>query len=452
MNTAGTRLNELEEYDLSQIVTRVAVVAISIDSFIQTIAGQPPEITINGLETSPEIQRVYYQPFMKTSYLWLKTYGYYPWKPRRIPGTKFKYPWVPPFQSGYAESYLDARNDQHFRWYWNQNRSSSVFARKHDPKIRFGFQSASSKPAIDGSFRSDLSAALPDYQTLLVVRQSTEIASFHQARPRHVIEHTPARNIQGDDNLTTLEQFGETIAGAVQESEENLRAQKFAVRTDSLKNALRGASAYNRGLSGNYLTSETIDTRAERVSAGGLERATVLDPDFHYRPVQMPRVTADLTSIVKRFDGIVAAIMDFPIQLIDAPGGNRNANLGAAMEFLADRARQWIQFFTRELLHVYIQCNKHVLLQDTLADESILYDIVEVVLPNPRLTTDVAQLRQLWQDGILTKEAYARYATAKLGVTDDDLMPDARQPPLKRSKKQIPEKQEEETESPEDDA
>lgn len=225
-----------EVQDVYEIYHKTSVVKTSRDAFLSMCLHNPPQVKFNSGETTrlPTEQlnlilTLYFVPWLKASYDWIKMVGVFPWYFETIRDTGFRVPVVPPFGSGYIVTLLNDRHKQEFRWYWSDTG-------KHDRKMFF--ERKDHVPTLNGSLTSPIASLLGEWKTQKIVRQSHELAAYRQAHQQHVFEYHPPRNQVGDDNVTTLETFGEKIAGDVISAQERMNDARITVRTDALYKAL----------------------------------------------------------------------------------------------------------------------------------------------------------------------------------------------------------------------
>jgi hypothetical protein len=205
---------------------------------------------------------------------------------------------------------MDKKHNQKFRWYWNdtQYNTASLGApggKGHDAAFRFGVKYIHTQPGIHGEIRSDLASVLFEYKTLKIARTATETVVFHQAEPQHIIEHHPPKINQGDDNLVTLESFGEAITGEIQHMQESIRSEQICIRSDALEQSIMQSIRRNRGVAAMFGKSDTLYSesdaeRKRRELSNGLDKAVTLKPDFSYKAAQMPKLSVKLEELEAR--------------------------------------------------------------------------------------------------------------------------------------------------------
>lgn len=436
----GKRLNVEQEKDILNIRYKVPYTSIARNAFIHTALDCPPEVTFarhkNVVQTDlmADIMREFYLPFVHQMYDWLKMYGIYPWKKKRVKGTSLYRPWIPPLESGYIETYMTKRGEQRFRWFNTYSADMNVGRNEHKPDLsmNFGYKSEAQLPSIHGEIRSDLAQLLVDYKTTLIIREATELTVYGQARVQHVLEFHPPKSGGGDDNLTTLTSFSDSITGHVRSREEQFRRKDVRLRTDALKANIKyyGHRQPHTG----YLHSESFASKQTREHTGVLENAIPLDPDYHYKPVQAPKIGVNLNEFNKRFDLQIAGVMDFPAQLIEAPSGNRSSNYESQLQYLNTRIKDWVTFFRREIKNVFIQINEADLtegfnrvtqmrLEQGLETPAFhLHDEIDIFIPCATIAT-YEQLQRMWkEDAIISKETFAKHTTRLLGIPEEEVL------------------------------
>lgn len=444
-----TTLSTSQVLDVYEIYHNHPYTKRSRDAFVSMVLQNPPEIvmTSENKEAGPELAMVmqtYYLPFLQTMYDWLKMLGVCPWYYRRIRGTVHLYPCVPPWGSGYITTYLDKRHEQQFLWYWNDTRE--VDRNMH-------FERTAHVPSLTGTLTSPVSSLIADWKTQRIVRQSTDIAAYQQVRRQHIFEHHPAKNQIGDDNLTTLESFGEGLAADVMAMQEGLANAKVTLRSDALRDAITTTTRNNQGIrktkgTGPFVRSEEHAEQWERENAGLLDHAVHLKPDFVYKPVPECKLDVRLDDYAKRMDQLAAAIMDVPLQLTESSGKHAQ-NLQGIMRFINERIKFWLIFFENVTRKIFVMAYGNGLQEEmrTRRPHSVhnyyIQDDIEVRIPvTPIASYD--DLKKAYEDQLYTQHAFATHAFHALGlpyediaetvkdcVQTDDILMDVPRPPKK---------------------
>lgn len=425
-----THIIATEVQDVFEIYHKHPYIKTTRDAFMSMTLHSPPVITFhrkgaNSIEDATDelklILKMYYVPFLEDIYDWIKTVGVCPWYFETIRDTGHRVPIVPPVGSGYIVTLLNDKHKQEFRWYWNDGG-------KYDRKMYF--EKKDHIPTLNGSLTSPISSLLQEWKTLKLVRQSTEMVAYRQARQQHVFEYHPPRNQVGDDNITTLESFGEKIAGGVMMAQERLQDAKITVRTDALYRAMLETSAANRGMqrkfgTGPFLRSEEHGDQWERENASVIDYALTMKPDFSYKPVPTPKLDIKLQEITQRFDHAASAVMDVPLQMIDS-SGRVSTNMQGIMRFVNERIKEWLSFFEQvtkkvfllsygKILEESIQRQPYKMLRHLTTDQS-----VEVHIPVTPVAT-YADLKQAYKDELYKKETFAEHAFNALGLPAEDI-------------------------------
>lgn len=290
-------------------------------------------------------------------------------------------------------------------------------------------------PTIAGTLRSSVATLLPDYRTQRILRESTEIGSWHGVRPLHVIEHHPPKSATGaEEHLTTLESFGEDIAGLVMHESERLEQKKRTIRTAELLSAVRSTHVQNSdSVHTAFGASETEEARREREDTGLSKRVLPLPNDRVYRAVSGPKLLGDLNAVTQRLDVNCAAIMDFPLEMLQSTSKAHAANTQGNSRFWNERAKHWIGEFERFYKHTLLMAygdvlqeglNKVVKLRRQASLQSVmqLYATTELTVEmpcSPMANWDV--LRDMCDYGLIDKEAMGRHAFSNAGLPASEL-------------------------------
>lgn len=388
-----------------------------------------------GVMANKEIEKLielYHMPFNKDVYDWEKMFGIVPVYYKKLRDTTtglkvgiHKIPVVPKFGSGIITTFLNKKHDQKFKWYWT-----------HD--IQRGFKEEKNMhwiigehpPNIHGKYTSNISTLLTDYKTLNIIRQSTEITAYQSCRPPLLLEYHPPKNQTAEESLTTLQAFGPKIAGNVVEQEENLKSKRYTVRTNELVDQMYSTFLHNRGMSMKngqndfFLNSENSSDHLHRSNYGLSDRVIPLRPDFKYVKVATPVIAQNLENYIKILDVKAAALMDFPVEMIQGTNTTRATNIQGNLRFINERIKYMQKFFEGvnkyNIIKIYgdaIQSNLDNLIGHfrKYSDEPHkilkMYVSTEVDVElacNPIISEQ--QIEALWQNGMISK----KYAATKI--------------------------------------
>lgn len=427
-------LNQKQVEDINDMFNETVYGYASHAAFVNMALSCPPEVYLKTLQWEQSedlgfLLRTYYWPFLKQLHLEFKKIGICPWYAEKVAGTLHHIPRIPPYKSGYITTYLTDKHKQGFRWYWNN---------ESDPDPAVYFEKSAYPPGLDGTIRSPLSGLLKDWQTARVTRVSKEIVTHQQAHQQHIFEFHPAKQNGGDDNLANLEAFGDTIAGTIMSQQEGLYNSKMSIRKDELNYSLYSATMANqstRQKHGMHIYSNTDDPKSqwERENANLLERAMKLPPDFVYKSVPSPNVTAELDYLLNRIDKSICLAMDFPIQLIETVSGTKtSASVQGNIRFVNERIKDWNGIFITVTHRILLILYGHVLqegfrklssqssenparLLSLFADSEL-----EVYLPCTPLAS-VDDLIMLQEKEFMDKKVVAEHMFNALGLPHSDI-------------------------------
>lgn len=357
------RLNQKQIDDIDDLFNQSSYGYAAHSAFVNMVLACPPKVKLKTLDWDQSeelgyLLATYYWPFLKQMHLEFKKWGICAWYAERIPGSKHYIPRIPPFKSGYITTFLTEKHRQGFRWYWNG---------EQDPDQSVYFEKSAYLPGLDGSIRSPLSGILHDWRTAKIIRLSKEIVTQQQAHQQHIFEFHPAKSTGGDDNLDTLESFGDTIAGTVMAQQEGLYNSRMSIRKDELKYSLYSATMANQtsrqrqGMSV-YTNTDTPRDQWERDNANLLERAMKLPPDFVYKSVPSPSVSESMEFILQRVDRSICLTMDIPYQLIETVGGVKtSASVQGNIRFVNERMKDWNGIFITVTHRILLILYGHIL-------------------------------------------------------------------------------------------
>lgn len=398
-----------------------------------------------GIMANKEVEKLielYHMPFNKDVYDWEKMYGIIPVYFKRLRDTTtgskvgiHRIPCVPKFGSGIITTFVNKKHDQEFKWYWTHDIQGGY---KEEKSMHWII--GENPPNIYGKYTSNISTLLDDYKTLKIIRQATEITAFQSSRPPLLLEYHPPKNQTAEESLTTLQAFGPKIAGDVVEQEENLKSKRFTVRTNELVTQMYSAHLHNRGMQlkndyNPFLYTDNASEQANRSDYGLSDRVIPLRPDFKYVKVATPTVAQNLEIYIKNLDVKAAALMDFPVEMIQGTNTTRATNIQGNLRFINERIKYMQRFFEQvnkyNILKIYgndIQSKldhitghfrkysdePHKILKMYVSAE------VEVELAcNPIISEQ--QIEALWQNGMVSKKYAAEKIFDLYGLPENEI-------------------------------
>lgn len=425
-------------------------IKIARNTFIGKVLVTPPRVTVRGIEESMTDEFAYdmethWVKWLSDVYDWEKAIGVCPWYLHREGDLYF--PVVPAFEAGRIQTYLTKKGRQKFEWYWTTGDQHKPQA-SQEPARNVFFYAGAHAPSPAGALRSVVSTLIADWRSINVLREASEIAWTQQSHQQHLLEFHPPRNNMADDNLTTLEAFGDEIANTVMHRQEAFARNRMAVRTTNLAQALAQTLMHNSQARLSLLerssNNETAAHQSKRVNANSVERAVRLEPDFHYKSVPAPTVHGDLTKLQQAYDHKAAAIMDFPIQLIEAPGGFARgvANLQGNRQFINDRINAWVKTFKHLIRQAFVEAYRVDVTGELVRrgkrkhpeDFVKLHDIEVEIASAPE-----ADFHQLQREGYMNKKRAGERMFEQIGLPLEDLeitkTPEEMMPSTKKPKK-----------------
>jgi hypothetical protein len=428
---------------IREVYTTIPRIRVARDAFVSMVFHCPPQIVLKSMRetmvTTRELDMLietYWMPWMADMYDWLKMFGVCPWYFGKLRNTIHSIPIVPPYGSGIIKTYMDKKRRQRFKWFWV--RDYNDLDTESDPTMYFEVDGR--PPSLNGYILSTVATLLPDFRTAKLVRENSEKAWQQQAHQQHIFEMHPPKNMPGDENLATLESFGERIAGQVIRDKESMANLKVNVRMDYLADHLLKSTMKNKGMEskygqGFYLPTDTKRDAYGLQTASIIQKGTPLPPDYVYKPVPSPNVTANYLAILERLDSMATSVMDVPPHWFE--GTNTRTVVGAqsAFRFVNERVKYWIGFFERVTKKAFL-VSYGVVIQNELENRvrQISYaaltperllgiyadEEVEVHMPCTPIAGP-ADIRQLYLDGMMDKETAAAHLFTILGVPIQDV-------------------------------
>lgn len=434
-NNNEIRLNRNDVNDIVDAYTTIPNIIIARDAFVAMILKCPAVIKLKTLKQEQTLEleilmELYWLTWKIDVYDWLQMFGVAPWYWEKILHTEHEVPVVPPLLSGEIATFMDGKHKQHFRYYYNDTSK---------PAGGMYFETKGHAPMITGKLRSPVSTILKDYKTAKILREASELAWHQQARMQHVFEFHPPRNYPGDDNLVTLESFGENIAASVMRQQEELHNKKMNIRKSDMQQALMMAAYKNKGLNQKYgttgyLSSETRSEQWERANASIVERGIPLSADFTYKPVPAPQIHANYVEIMHRLDQVSSAVMDIPANLLEiaTTRAATQINVQGNIRIVNERIKEWINYFQRITKKVFL-LGYGDMIQEELnhrhfhgrlkPDELIsIYADQEVeVYMKCSPIAQISDIRQAWLDGMMKKKTATQHTFSILGIPQGEI-------------------------------
>ena len=157
------RLNELQVEVVEEIYNTIPYIRIARDAFISMALHCPPTLSLKSLRgiQSPELDllmEMYWLPWLRDMYDWLKVFGVCPWYFERVEGTDDVIPVVPGMDQGYITTYVNKKHRQKFKWYWtDQPVQNTNVLPEQDRKMYF--EHDGSPPSNNGCLRSPMTSS-----------------------------------------------------------------------------------------------------------------------------------------------------------------------------------------------------------------------------------------------------------------------------------------------------
>lgn len=449
IQTQGIRLNEQQEALIWECFHALPEVGEKCRIFTHITTSCPPLVQTKNHKDIPlfdeEMQLViqtHWLPWLRDVYANLKMFGVCPWHFVKLPGTAHRIPVVPPFQSGFITTYMDKNQRQAFSWYWTPDIGSKP---QEDTKVYF--EQTQTPPMLNGMFRSPIASLLPQYILLKQLRQAVSTASHRQVHPELILEYNPPRNVTGDDNLVTLGDYGERVAGAVLESKQSLQTKELRLRQSDLLAAIRQTTARNyRPIS--YSSMETQEERDDRELSGILAQAIPLPPYYSYKSVKVPTLQADITKFEATLREQVANAMDVPESLFHHTGSKTRVASENDLRFVNETLKWWLRFF--ETLTLKALLSEYGTMLQSKLNEKTNYrrhlnegklvklnadvDIEVQMQCTPIIGTQL--LKNLYLEKSLPPDAYVRHLASNTGIPSTELL----KPPVPPSPFETPER------------
>ncbi len=214
------------------------------------------------------------------------------------------------------------------------------------------------------------------------------------------------------------------------------RAQQIRVRTNEM---MRQARSYQVSQNPTRVSWTDMDRDAlNRIDTGIATRSIPMRPDFKYTHMDRPTVVADYLAHKQAFGNHIAAAMDFAQQLLQPTGTARTQNVLGAERFGNERVRSVLGFFTEiaqialigayknQLDEIFSEFNEQGKRRRTERGDP--NSIVELY-PELDVHVDMSctpfvqyeELKQMWYDGIMSKEDFAHHVFHMKSLPDDQI-------------------------------
>lgn len=418
MFQTGCPLNYAEMSDIWDNYHRSPYIRLCAEIFTSMVLKSVPKIKLRGFDDENSdfmlIQELYHRPFLIQFYIWYHLFEIVPIYKKKIPGTQYYKPMIPPFDAGQIWTEMDyKKKEQTFKWTWKN-------ASDYDRKMYF--RVGSHPPGLSGRIHSAMGSLLNDWRTCAIIRQSTEMIAYQQARPQHVFEMHPSKINPGDDGLIGLESFGESIAGSVMMEQEKLSNYRMEVKSEALMNSLKAADYLNYSVKNKYdiaQRSESHGSQIERETSQFLSRGYSLKPDAVYKAVPTPSLGFNLNEHLARLDKVGAALMDIPLQLIEGSSMKSQANMQGNMRFINERMQEWIRLFCDVTKQFFLIAYRKALLSELGGGREIDKEIEVILECTPIANVD--DIMRMHKEGLMKKQIAAEHTFNILGLPAEDI-------------------------------
>jgi len=407
-------LNTREMLDIIEAYHKIPYVHVARDQFISMVLKSPPQISLKNKNkfdiTTNEFEQIlikYYIPWLSSMYDWIKMFGICPWYFKKIEGNH-RVPVVPPIGAGYITTYLSKKHEQKFKFYWDEKEKNAA---------NVYFETDGHLPMVlNGQLTSAMSTLLFEYRSAQILRNSLQTSWYQQARQQHVFEYHPPKNIPGDDNLITLESFGETIAAQVVSSQENLHNHKMKIRKSVLESSLKQSEYKNKSIGFGH--SESKEDILNRGEASIIEHGIPLPADYVYKSAHAPQVHGDYVNTMQRLDRLASAVMDIPLNFVESSNAKTTATVQGSVRFVNEKIKQWISLF-ETVTKKAILLSYGATIQENIYPLFVADEITVIIPSTPVIDGD--SVRQLWIDGMMSQKTAAKYVFNLLGLSEQDI-------------------------------
>jgi len=439
-----TRLDEEMIKKIMHLRQNVAVIKASEKSFLSLLVQCPMQVKLKSfnVKQTKELDILLtrdWQEWHRQMYIWINTFGVFPYYFRKIRGTIHYRPVVPSMKSGYISSYLDANKEQQFQWTWTEGEEDG----------KFHFITGTYKPEIDGTLNVPLTSLVGPYETLQEAVKAQKLVWYAQSHPQHILEYKPTNASLKE--IDTFQEFmtGEQIMGINPKRVKELRTVKIRNATESIRRVVRNnVLEQQKSLRGGYMFSDPREAEAnwEKKNAALLDHIVPLDADFVYKPVPAPRLEANVMDLRNQIEKQAASLMDFPIEPFSATTQRFKTQSENDLRFLNERVKTWINFIEKHTQRALIQAYGK-LIQNTFDKAQAMTKTDRIFLAAAELTVEMQctpittwdELVKYVDRGIMSEEDFAMHAyrlkalpLTQIQIPEEE---EAKEPEPKRSKK-----------------
>ena len=341
-------------------------------------------------------------------------------------------PIIPEMTSGIMTVMTTKKHHLKYKWYWNDGMQQL----EHKSML---WVLSDYPPDRNGNIRSALASLLPQYRLLRVIEQSLSIAVTQNANPTHVVEYHPAGGTARNDDLTTLNaNFGTKVAGAVRQREESSRQSQITVRTKEFLEQTRivnNINMYNgMATQPKLLWTDAPEDQLSRFNSG-FDRVIPFNPDFKYVQAARATVVTEYEKHRAAFAVAAAACNDYSLEFIQPHGSARTQNIQGSERFENERIKEALQFLTtatqtalviayrKQFMEGFEQAKQWRMMRGGIAID------VAQLCPEMDVEVDMKctphgeydQFKEMWMDGIISKETFAHHALHMKSMPEDDM-------------------------------
>lgn len=415
---------------------------IARKGFLSMVLHEPFQFSIPalGMVSNSDMQLVietYWMPWLWSAWDWAMVTGIIPWHlVRRGP---HMVPECPGFDQG--EIRVVARDAYNKDYLWFPYEANGTCTMEADKKIRW-FKT-SNQPARDGVIRSPLVSLLPNYRSLVKLRNAQDIISTQAPRPVHLLERRATTPMTApNDQLAGLSaDFGAKAAGVAQARRHAMKEEEERRRQSDMFRLMNSQAQRNlaRSSARPVLPTDTEELMYDEIDNGFGSRLIVLPADHTYKEAGRPTLPVDYQKAEDSFNILAAAVMDYSFEMVAPTRGasNRGQNVNAAARFENDRIHQQTSFFTAlirtalvlsygKALQDKMDETRKIALQHTRVDPALLghlYPELDVVVKlTSSNTTSDDDLRQFRADGLMTQETMGRYLFRNKNIPVEDMV------------------------------
>jgi len=405
---------------------------------------EPFKITVaaGGAKPNTHLERTikkWWMPWIREVYKWSQCFGIVPYRFIQIESGDLV-PTVPEYGSGIIHTYkVDHRS--HYLWFWLDE---ETIQRKPDRNMLW-IKVQGSTPSWSGKIQTLMAALCESCENMESIMESINRAFYQASRPATAFEFKPPSRETTTQSVIEPS-FGEAASNLTDIFSQSVKRTRNMLRIEEHEAILKRAEDLNHGAISS-LARERMDAPTKPLSERERAAMDMKIPSWQTNRIDLPahiqvkslsdaKVATNPTDMIRRFDTLAAAVAGYPLELVLSMHAQRSANVDGLLLTLNERIKNLMAILSehireawaiaysdvhrnlknRALKKLTSKCEQF---SDREVQEIVgaceTYDDIRVEMNYTPLISH-ENLRQLWQDGILTHEDFSRFALQRVNI------------------------------------